>query len=185
MSIDPFQLALGAAFGFASTGAIRWWQYRRDLWIGEIERFCDTLDAAAECAAEYWIREKLSASVGVNPTSDEIKAAIEVSLYEARLLGFQNRLDGMLYSISSRLPESDKLRLEMNMAGFSDALTGGSYGSASRTADPNRVQLAQVNASDMLVELRRSLAKALSLSGTASHYFRAFRERYAETRIND
>jgi len=190
VSIDPVQIGLGALLGFIGTGSLRWWQYRRDLWLGEVERFCDTLDQAAECATEYWLRNR----VEVDPPEegqelDEAgekleKSCLEVDLYEAKIMGFQTRLDGLSASISDRLIFADVKGLNKSMAGMSDALTGGDFRSASRDPDPDRAQLAQVYASDMIVDTRRSLARAMSLRGTAIYYWEMLQKKHIFRHFN-
>lgn len=188
MSIDPFQLSLGAILGVIGTGSLRWWQYRRDLWLGEVERFCDTLDAAAECATEYWLRSRVDADPTEHnehslETDKSAAKRLEVDLYEAKLMGFQTRLDGLSASISDRLLFKDVINLNNSMSGMSEALTGGDYRSAARDPDPDRAQLPQVYASDMIVDIRRSLARAVTLTGTAIHYWESLQRKHIDYRF--
>lgn len=169
MPVDPVQVLLGGFLGFAGAGALRWWQYRRDLWISEIERFTDALDEACDLSTEYWLCPK-SDDRGIV----EKDKALELLVQEAKLLGFQIRLDGLLACFVDRLLKEDRKSINSKMGDLSGALTGGSFQSREREADPDRAVLIQATAADLLIEMRQSVRKSLSISGTV----RAATERF-------
>ncbi|WP_139234116.1 hypothetical protein [Methylobacterium pseudosasicola] len=161
MPVDPVQVLLGGFLGFAGAGALRWWQYRRDLWISEIERFTDALNEACDLSTEYWLCRKSDDKEIIDKDK-----ALELLVQEAKLLGFQIRLDGLQACFIDRLLRDDRKSINSKMSDLSSALTGGSFQSKERDADPDRAILIQATAADLLIEMRQSVRRSLSISGT-------------------
>lgn len=175
MPFEPLQLIAGGVLGFTSAGALRWWQYRRDIWISLVERFCDALEEAADCSTEYWLQEKIDPAVWDHDSDKAGDAASDkkeqraLAVQEAKILGLQTRLDGLLASFESRLRADDAAKIRLNLEGMTDALTGGNFQGLARGVDAERAQLAQVYAGDLLVDVRRAVDRALSLKGLLIH----------------
>jgi hypothetical protein len=175
MPLDPLQILAGGVIGFASAGTLRFWQYRRDMWIAGVNDFCKAIDEAATLATEYWHKEKLP-----GPASDKLKCDLfnSVRLSESYLLGLQIKIDQYFSSSSLRLLREDKLRIEEKISLLADALTGGNFGSSLRESDEERSRLAQVYASQIITDIRLSAFRALSIKGASTYYFKAFKDRY-------
>lgn len=156
---DPFWFILGGLVGglftLAVRGGLRWWQYRRELWLGHVERMIDALDQFAERGTDYWLSANPPGSPGDN-TSDK---------QEARLLGLQIRLDGTLEALIDRLSEHDAHAINHKMNDLTAALTGGDFGSRKRDPDPNRARLAQMYASELIVLISAAADRALTAGG--------------------
>lgn len=133
-------LFLGALIGFASAFLLRSWQYRRDVWLKRVENLCSTVDLAAQSSTEYWTARDDDAAL-----SDTTKTDIA----EARILGLQTRIDGMVSALE--LDEPDKARILFLLGDLRDCLTGGSFAGAQRRRDLERARLVQMFASDLIV----------------------------------
>lgn len=133
-------LLLGALIGFASAFLLRSWQYRRDVWLKRVENLCSTVDLAAQSSTEYWTTRDDEAA-----SSDTTKTDIA----EARILGLQTRIDGMVSALE--LDEPDKERILLLLGDLRDCLTGGSFAGSRRRQDLERARLVQMFASDLIV----------------------------------
>ncbi len=170
MPFEPAQLLLGALAGFAGTATLRWWQYRRDLWLARVERFCADVDKAAEVATEYWLKAKSPAAPDLSDEDEALISALDV--HEARIIGLQIRVDGGLLCFADRLCKTDKEKLVEKANDFTLALTGGMFGSVARPADPDRARLIQMFASEMTLDARTYAYKALEAWHTFRHISR-------------
>ena len=149
MAFEPAQILVGAALGFASALSLKWWAYRRDLWLSRVDNFCEAVDAAADVASEYWLESRVDADAALSRSLD---------LKEAKIIGLQTRLDGLYASL-----EFDNPILEQRLSELRDALTGGNFNVANRDADGERVRLVQTHASDLIVECRWAAYDAMGL----------------------
>lgn len=164
VAFEPAQILVGGLAGFASAAALRWWQYKRDLWLSRVERFCVDIDKAADVATEYWLKSKAPAEID----DDDAGVISALDVHEARIIGLQIRMDGGLVTFSERLCRDDQRALEQLSNDFTSAMTGGDFGALARPPDPDRARLVQMYASELALEARRSAARALE----AWHTFR-------------
>lgn len=169
MPFEPLQILGAGAVGFASAGGLRWWQYRRDLWMGRVGRFQDSLFDAADCATEYWLVQDETPADAPGPQHAERDQDRRIA--EAKLLGFQSRMDGLFASISERLLDSDRAKAEQILRKMTDALTGGNFGSRRRPIDIPRSQSAQTYAAELLVVTQLAADNALSVFGTLRYWW--------------
>ncbi len=172
MPFEPLQIVSGAVLGLASAGGLRWWQYRRDLWLARVEGFCKAVEEAADQASDYWLKEKKSKKL--RGTGEDDRQKIRVS--ELKLIGLQVKIDGLFASVEERILNSDRDKIYQLLNGFSEALTGGDFGVVTRDEDESRARLCQTYASEIVVLARTSSDRALNISGT----IRSIRERADE-----
>jgi hypothetical protein len=158
-------LLLSAVFAFVANAGLRWWQYRRDLWIARVEKYCEAVQAAADCATEYW-------SVKKSAKHDDEKFWSELLIKEARLFGLQLRIDELRVSFQGRLSEQASAELIDFSAKLNDALTGGDWLEPIRAADSVRALAAQEYASVVIVRARTGTATAFSAAGTLDWFLR-------------
>lgn len=166
MAFDPLQILVGAVIGAAAQGSLRWWQYRRDLWLQSVETFCDAVEKAADLATEHWLFCKDG-----TPESDDADRSVRGQ--EIRLIGLQARLDAQLAMFSERLSDESRGALESAVNRLSDGMMGGDFGSKVRSPDPERAREAQILASELVVVARRSASTAITVGG----FMRFLRER--------
>ena len=102
MAFEPLQILAGGLLGFASAGAIRWWQYRRDLLISRVEKFCDAVEQASEMANEHWLLASPAENGEWIALSEEARKCL---MGENLLIGKQTLVDGLFASIVPRLRE--------------------------------------------------------------------------------
>lgn len=159
MPFEPEQIVAGAFLGFAGAGSLRWWQYRRDFWLGQLENFCTTVEKAADRATEYWLQEKVAT------TADQPRDPSSLDVKEAILLGLQTRLDGMYATLEPRLSRPDAMIIRELLNGLTDAMTGGNFESVTRPTDRNRARLAQMYASDLINEAGSAAIRAFTIKG--------------------
>ncbi|MCJ2086948.1 hypothetical protein MKK88_13250 [Methylobacterium sp. E-005] len=163
MPADIPQLAAGAVLGFASTGIIRWWQYRRDLWTSEVERFTDLLEAATESATEYWLKSPLTSKTDQSEIEEH---TFDLDMLEIKILGMQSRLDGLLACFIGQLLFQRRNSITVKLNDFSSAMTGGEFQSKNRNSDVNTARSIQAASAELLIELRLSVKSSLSPVGT-------------------
>ena len=164
---DPFWFVLGgiagALFTLTMRGGLRWWQYRRELWLGHIERLIQVLDQIAERGADYWLTK--SETLEQDTSGKEPDSS--VAKHEVRVLGLIIRLDGIFAAISERLSAADSDAIALKMNQLTDALTGGAFGTRDRDVEPDRARLAQTYASELIVLVTGAADRALTVSGSA------------------
>jgi len=160
-------LLVSAIFAFVANAVLRWWQYKRDLWIARLEKYCEAVQSAADCATEDWSVKK-SASL----KQQDAKLWAEVLIKEARLFGLQSRIDGLRVSFERRLSREASAQLVDLSAKLNDALTGGDWHEPIRAANPVRALEAQQYASAVIVSARNGMATAFSAGGTLEWFLR-------------
>lgn len=172
MPVEPLQIVVGAVLGFASAGSLRWWQYRRELWLARVEQFCGDVEAAAELATIYWLKEKQKQR---HPGEvDEEARRLRQNLVESehRMLGKQIKIDGLFASFVDRLDEADADELRITLEGFTAVLTS-AFNTAERPARAEEARLAQTLASDLIVTARSAAYRAVAFPG----YLKFLRQR--------
>jgi hypothetical protein len=95
---------LGAFVALSTSFGLRIWQNERERWVARVDDFCETLDAAAELAVEFW----LEVGTTENATKDQKR--------EIQILGFQSRLDGLLEAFGDKLSDNDKEDISNKLA---------------------------------------------------------------------
>lgn len=159
MAFEPTQVLVGAALGFFGNGFIRWWQYRRDLWLNSVERLCDTIDQLSSAAVTYWLTEPIRRG----ETDKKEESAYNKN--EILMLGAQTYMDGLLANMVVELSLRDQQILQTQCSVFADAALGGSFGSASRFSDYNRARAIQTIASETTLQIRQAAERAMTVSG--------------------
>lgn len=160
-SFNFMTLFVGAIIGASVTALtnylLRLWQYKRDNWLRRVDWFCETVEKTADLATEYWC------FVDSETNSDTIKAH--------KLLGLQNRLDGLITTLSWLLPEQESEKISSLMVIFRDTITGGEFLSENRSADTDRVRDLQVAASELIINIRKSADAMVAPSSELSKIF--------------
>ena len=172
MPFEPLQILSGAVLGFATTGGLRWWQYRRDLWLARVEGFCKAVEEAADQASDYWLKSKKAKKLKDNDAEERRK----IRVAEVKLIGLQIKIDGLFVSIENRLLNKDQERIQSLLNDLTEALTGGDFEVMVRSRDEDRARLCQSCASEIVVLARTSSDRALNFAGT----IRSIRERADE-----
>jgi|GEM_PF-6783332 len=160
MPIDFSSLIAGAVGGILTSGTVRWWQYRRDLWLGRVERLCEVVEKAADSATIYWLTE---------PGKDKDHAFKKM---EAGLLGQQNKFDRLLTSVQERWRKADQDEIFRLSASFQDGLNGGTFAGERKQIDDKRARAVQFDASELVVVIRIASDRSLTLWETIWHYIR-------------
>jgi hypothetical protein len=174
MPFEPAQIVVGAILGLAGAGTLRFWQYGRDIWIANVDECCTSIFDASRVATEYWTLPKIDIDSIVSTTSEQIESHQKQVLNEAYLLGYQTKIDRSFDVITERISHRNGEKNSDLLDKFRDALTGGNYGSVSRTADHERARQAQVFASELVADIRHSSQRALSIKGIAIYYAEGF-----------
>jgi|APCry1669190731_1035312.scaffolds.fasta_scaffold46099_2 hypothetical protein len=132
---------VGALIGASVTGGFQIWKFRRDELTARCDELCRAISHVATLASQYWATK----------FDDHTKARIA----EAEILGSQALCDGLYAALRYRLIKSQG-RLDVAMAEFIDALTGGDFTVEGRAVDVERVASAPQASSVLIVELRQA-----------------------------
>lgn len=129
---------LGVIGGGMSNLFIRIWQYGQDSWGSLVDSICENLESLGDLGTEYWC------SAGKDATEDSIR--------EAKILGLQSRIDGLMGDFYDRVhPSRRKLHIACQSK-VRDAATGGSFQS-SPTQDKSAALVLQSAISDMIIHI--------------------------------
>jgi hypothetical protein len=147
--VDPWlSLVIGAALGFLASLALRVFLLRVDEMSARFDETCKDIRDAADLASEYWLFDAADLH--------------KISLMEARLMGHQERVLGMI-GILTDAAWFIQDQVEPEMSEFIDASTGGGFHVHGRPADPDRCQSVQIAAARLLVKLRSCRRNLLGL----------------------
>lgn len=155
MPFEPAQIVVGAVLGFASTGALRWWQYRRDLWLARTKDLSEAVEKFSDEAANYW------AEVGRRKSHERSN----VKLQEARLLGMNTIIDGMWPAIGDRLNEHKAKGIEQLLNEMTIAALSGDFGEDERAPRPNLPEKLIRLGATIRVTLHEEVGAALTVKG--------------------
>lgn len=153
--MDSTQLLVGAVIGFASAGGLRWWQYRRDLWLGRVKDLVDAIVAYATASAEYW----------ASTYDDDDKGKSAKTLDEATIIGLQTCIDGLLASVILRMDEADAELVMTRFNKLSIYAAGSSFGSISKSADPEAAKHVLIAGYALKVDILTCADRALTVGG--------------------
>jgi hypothetical protein len=135
---------LGGLVTLAVSWCLRLWQYERERWTTRVDAFCEISTEAAEAGVEYWLE------AGQNE-----KKFVD-SKREIKILGYQDKLDGLLATFEDKLPEHDKIEIKRKLGLLRDALSGGAFQTHNVQVDLNRAREVQAKATDLYVYTRHS-----------------------------
>lgn len=130
--------ALGVLGGFLGNYALSVIQNSRGHWNKRSEQICAALERAADLGVEYWTAQR---------TSDA-----ETKLIEAKIVGIQSRIDGLVAAFLPSCPVTERGRLLELQIQVRNALTGGSFQSNSE-ADAAKALDVQVCVNLFIVQL--------------------------------
>ena len=139
---------LGVLGGALSSAVLRLWQYRRDHWSETIVWFCERLETQADMAADYWC------------TRGSTKKKSQERTSEARILGMQARLDGLIEIILEGMRDDHHQPIREALSKFRDSVSGGTFQSATGVSDPDRARQVQDDAAELEVLILRYAAEA-------------------------
>jgi hypothetical protein len=125
-------------------------KYRRDGFNARMDEFCRLVFEAADYAADYWVSKKLSSTA----KESNSEARLKMRIVEARIGGFQQKINLFFEVIRPFLKVSDRDQLTNLLADFFDAMTGGNFGAKARSADEMRAKLVYTNGSELVAHLR-------------------------------
>jgi hypothetical protein len=145
-----------AAVSLIVTVGLRLWQYERERWTARVDTFCDIMMKAAETGVEYWIEAGLEGKEFIDRKR------------EIQILGYQDRLDGILVTFQDKFPDHNKREITEKLANFREALSGGAFQTDKVKSDLNRARDVQSSASEMFVYVRT--AADLNMKPFASKY---------------
>lgn len=129
---------LGVAGGGISNLFIRIWQYGHDSWGNLVDSICENLDSLGDIGTEYWC------SAGEELREDAIR--------EAKILGLQTRIDGLMGDFYARVhPSRHNLHIVFQSK-VRDAATGGKFQS-SPVPDKSAALVLQSAVSDMIIHV--------------------------------
>lgn len=142
-------LLVGGLIGIPIALYVRYKFVRIDEVSSRFDDLCDTIQRAADAAAEYWC---------MNGADDRAK------ILEAKMRGHQIKIDLLINLLQE---ENWALRdlCEMEQDAFYDALTGGNFEVRNRLAEPPCAVDAQTAAAVFIIQLRsqrRTLLRLLS-----------------------
>jgi hypothetical protein len=84
---------------------------------------------------------------------------------EARILGLQTKINGLVAAISPRFTRAERHAVEARLVDLIDALSGGAFRASPRGADLDRATGVQAAASGLIVALREAHGKRFTLRG--------------------
>lgn len=142
-------LLIGSLLGIPFALYVRYQFVRIDEVSSRFDDLCDTVQRAADAAAEYWC---------MNGVDDR------AVILEARMRGYQVRIDLLIGLLQE---ENWALRdlCEREQDAFYDTLTGGNFEVRNRLAEPPRAVDAQTAAAIFIVQLRSQRRTLLRLLG--------------------
>lgn len=147
-----FSGMLGAILAILSTVVVQFAKARFD----ELGERCDEISSAALSAADlssaYWLKA---------PTERSEAHALE----EAKLLGLQERINGMVVAVLPRLNSPMHAAVQDGLAALVDAISGGAFRVVPREPDADRVIAVQSAAAALIVALRVAHARRLTMRG--------------------
>jgi len=158
MAFDVSHLFSGLIGGLLTAGAnylaLRW-RYRTDELAAFWTKTCDDVAAAADLAAEYWLKD-----LSIALTEDALRA---IKADELRIIGHQARLTEMLAILDLEASKIDLLSLKPTFVDFFDALSGGDFQVEDRRADFERARAVQYLGANLVVQLRKALRRRTRL----------------------
>lgn len=141
---------VGAVVGAGVTGGFHIWKLRRDELAARCDEVCKAIQQAAELATDYWSKDQ-SASTAPN-------------VAEARVFGAQTLCDGLYAELRDRFSQNEAAALDVHMSNLLDALTGGDFSVAGRSADAERTRSSMQCASATIIAIRKAHHDTMPLS---------------------
>lgn len=163
-------LFIGAVIGFMSAGGLRWWQYRRDLWLGRLKDLVDTIVAYSNASAKYW----------GSSYDDDPKGLSQKAIDEATIIGLQTCIDGLLASVALRLDEVDARSAQSRFNALSVLAAGDDFGVATKARDAEKARHVLIAGYALKVDITMYADKALTWGGFRRFVFQRARRRQDE-----
>jgi hypothetical protein len=147
--IVPAASIVAALIVTAGNTAVQRWRYRVDRLASSIDLLCSEINAAADLATDYWLKQA--------PLGDRLA----LGALEALLLGRQNRLQEIRIALGENDVALILETVDMHLVDLFDAMTGGNFQVDGRPIDADRARLVQARAAVLNGDLRRALASRL------------------------
>lgn len=160
-------LLIGALIGFASAGGLRWWQYRRDLWLSRMKDLVDTIVAYSVASSKYWATRYES----------DPKGETQQTIDEANIIGLQTCVDGLLASIVLRMDETHASMAIARFNQLSISAAGGAFGGADRAPDKERARNLLIAGYALKVDISMFADAALTWQGVWRYVIQRARRR--------
>ncbi len=138
----------GASVVALANFLVQRWRYLADRLGTSIDKLCDEINSAAQCATDYWLLDMTQ--------RDDVRLGQKL---EPILIGRQQRIQQLLLALAARDRKLDLSPIQPLQLNLFDAMTGRNFRVGNRPPQPDLAQEVQGVAAALNGELHRALAK--------------------------